>query len=169
MKKLRECLQKEQEALKTLDKVFDELFDKLWETKLGKVAMLILSLFSLAIYILLAIAYFVIIGYGLKIADKRQVEFYHYSYFSFYNGQPTMTLGEEWCYFREYKGSICENYIAYAEAKKEDIAIKRERKSAEWHRLKQIESKKAQIEAEAQKAKNIEMLRRYENIKRGIQ
>lgn len=128
-----------------------------------------MKIFAKCFIVLFGVSYFVIVGYGYKIYDKRPFELYHYSYFFFQNPQPRITLGEEWCYFREYKGSICENYIAYAEEKKEDIAIKRERKSAEWHRLKQIESKKAQIEAEAQKAKDIEMLRRYENIKRGIQ
>ena len=227
METLNEWLQKEQEAKARVLKTFDDL----WETKFGKVAIIALNLFSLALlfgifYIawyfvgnwildlsvigyslcflgvlalfgifvipiihklkskevnffakcfakcfigLLGVSYFVIIGYGYKIYDKRPFELYHYSYFFFQNQQPNITLGEEWCYFREYKGSICENYITYVEEKKEDMRIKRERKSAEWYRLRQIESKKAQAEAEAKKAKDIEMLRRYENIKRGIQ
>ena len=49
------------------------------------------------------------------------------------------------------------------------VAKRTRSKSAEWYRLRQIELKKAQAEAEAQKAKDIEMLRRYENIKRGLQ
>lgn len=223
METLNEWLQKEQEAKARVLKTFDEL----WETKFGKVAIIALNLFSLALLfgifyiawyfvgnwildlsmigyslcflgflflfanfvipiihkfknkivkvfakcfiILLIVSYFVIIIYASKINDKRPFELYHYSNFFFQNQQPNITLGEEWCYFREYKGSICENYIIYVKNKKEDIAIKRERKSAEWYRLRQIELKKAQAEAEAQKAKDIEMLRRYENIKRGIQ
>lgn len=78
--------------------------------------------FAVALAMFFTIAMLIIMTYTYSIYNKRQVTFYpNSSFFTFKATQPLITLGESWCYFRDYKGSICENYIIYVEDKKQNL------------------------------------------------
>lgn len=126
---------------------------------------------------------FIVDVYTLKVMNTRDIEFYtsinHKYYFTLdrwinnyvvyanslsgnYHSYDfdLITLGESWCYLRDYQGNICENYIIYVENKKEVLSAKWNEKRA--NDTTRYELQKAKVEL--QESIRNENLQRYENI-----